>query len=335
MAKVDCHVHSKYSEYVLLTYHMLKFIGANDSYNELEDIYKTAKGRGMDYVAITDHDTIEGALILNDKHTDIIIGEELEVKASDKGHLAHVVVLGLDEKIHNDLKDLKKIGLKETTDYLKAKDIFYFLAHAAYSASKQPLSAELIKEWVSYADTLEVINSMLTSQENLLCRTIADLYNKKIIAGSDSHSLGRVGKTFTVAEKANTKEEFIQSLKKGEVYVAGELDYTTKWLTNESFKVIYHTMKEILLHPRHRKRHWFEKYCLDYFITAGSIIPIAAYFPVFLIAKNYQKTHIKRALKLQKEILEEHSENTQKEELRKALVERIKDYFGKYSKNKP
>ncbi|MBM3199521.1 hypothetical protein FJZ53_01200 [Candidatus Woesearchaeota archaeon] len=332
MAKVDCHVHSKYSEYVLLTYSMLQYIGAKDSYNELEDIYKTAKSRGMDYVAITDHDTIDGALILNDKHPDVIVGEELEVKASDEGHLVHVGVLGLDEKIHNDLKDLKKIGIKETTAYLKERDIFYFLAHVSSSASKEPLSAGLIREWMNYVDTLEVINGMLTSQENLLSRTIADLYGKKVIAGSDAHSLDKIGKTFTIAEKANTKEGFMQALKKGEVHVTGELNYTTRWLTNESFKVIYQTFQEVLLHPLQRQRHWTKKYCLDYLITLGSAPPIATYLPVFLIAKNYHNKHIKRALKLQEEILEEHAENTRREELKKALIKRIKEYFEKYSK---
>ena len=332
MAKVDCHVHSKYSKYVLLTYSLLQFIGAKDSYNEVEDIYTTAKERGMDFVAITDHDTIEGALILNDKYPDVIIGEELEVKASNKGHLVHVGVLGLDEKIHNDLKDLKKIGLKETTDYLKAKDVFYFLAHVAYRASKQPLSAELVREWMNYADTLEVINGMLTSQENLLCRTIADLYSKKVIAGSDAHSLDKIGKTFTVAEKANTKEEFMQALKKGEVHATGELDYTPKWLVDESFKVICQTFKEVILNPRQKQRHPLKKYFLDYLMIAGVSIPIATYLPVFLIAKNYHKKHVKRALKLQKEIVEEHSEHTKEEEKEQALSERLRKYLGNYFK---
>lgn len=332
MAKVDCHVHSKYSEYVVLTYSLIQFIGAKDSYNELEDIYKTAKERGMDYVAIADHDAIEGALILNDKHPDVIIGEELEVKASNEGHLVHIGVLGLDEKIHNDLKDLKKIGIKETTDYLKQKDVFYFLAHVAYSASKEPLSAELVREWMKYADTLEVINSMLTHQENLLSRTIADLYGKKVIAGSDAHSLDKIGKTFTIAEKADSKEEFLQALKKGEVHIAGELNYTAEWLTDEAFKVILQTFKEVIFYPGQKQRHPFKKYFLDYLTIAGVSIPIATYLPVFLIARNYQKKHVKRALKLQKEILEEHSEHTKDEERKQALIERLKKCLGSYLK---
>lgn len=332
MAKVDCHVHSKYSKYVAITYGMLRFIGAKDSYNELDDIYKTAKERGMDYVAITDHDTIEGALILNDKHPDVIVGEELEVKASDKGHLVHIGVLGLDEKVHDDLADLKKIGIKETTDYLKEKDIFYFLAHVASSVSKKPLSAELIREWMEYADTLEVINSMLTHQENMLSRTIADFYGKKVIAGSDAHSLDKIGKTFTIAEKANTKEEFLQALKKGEVHVIGQLDYTPEWLTDEAFKIIYQTFKEVILHPGQKQRHPFKKYFLDYLMIAGVSIPIATYLPVFLMAKKHHKNHVKRALKLQKEILKEHVERSKSEELKRFLTERIRKYFENYSK---
>ena len=114
MMKVDCHVHSKYSKYIADTTKFLTMVGGKECYNELEDIYRVAtKERGMDLVAITDHNTIRGAQILHDRYPDrVIIGEELDVKASDEGHLVHLVALGLDENIHTDLKDLRKIGIK-------------------------------------------------------------------------------------------------------------------------------------------------------------------------------------------------------------------------------
>lgn len=307
MAKVDCHVHSKYSKHVTLTHILVKLIGAKESYNELEDIYSVAKKRGMDYVAITDHDTIEGALILNDKYPDIIVGEELEAKASDEGHLAHIVTLGIDEKMHNDLKDLKKIGLKETTDYLKKRNAFYFLSHIAHSASGKPLHAKLLHEWMSYIDTIEVLNGAITPQENNLAITVACLYDKNIIAGSDSHILESIGTTFTEAKDAKSKEEFLQALKAGKVYVQGEIDYSTRWLTSESFKFIYNGFKEVFFGPEKKQRPPLRR-LLDHITVFGVAIPSALYFTIYLPALYYKRKHSKRAKKLQEEITDYYYE---------------------------
>lgn len=308
MVKVDCHVHSKYSRHVAITSGLIRIIGAKESYNELEGIYKAAKKRGMDYVAVTDHDEIEGALILHNKYPDeIIVGEEFEVKASDDGHLVHLVALGIDEYMHNDLKDLKKLGLKETTKYLKKKDIFYFLAHITHSTSNKILSSQLIHEWVSYTDTLEVLNGAVTPEENRLTRIIVELYGKNIVAGSDAHTLAGIGRTFTVSDKATSKEEFLQALKKGEVYVKGQLDCDGLWLSGEAFKFTYNAYKEGIFHPRQKKqRSPLKKYFIDYLTMAGMAVPISMGFPVYAIAKSYQIKHRKRALKLQDEILKDY-----------------------------
>ncbi|MDP2908187.1 MAG: PHP domain-containing protein [Nanoarchaeota archaeon] len=307
MAKVDCHVHSKYSHYITLTHSLLTFVGAKESYNELEDIYNVAKKNGMDYVAITDHDTIKGALILNDKYPDVIIGEELEVKASDEGHLVHIVTLGVDEKMHKDLKDLKKIGLKETTGYLKQKDVFYFLSHLAHSASGKPLPAKLLHEWIGYVDALEILNGVITPQENNLAMTLACLYDKKIVGGSDAHTLENIGKTFTEAKNAKSKEEFLQALKKGEVYVQGEIDYSTKWLASESFKFIYNSLKDVLFCPEHRQRPPFRK-LLDHITVFGVAVPSVLYLTIYLPALLYKRKHAKRAVKLLDEITDYYYE---------------------------
>lgn len=54
-----------------------------ESYNTPERVYRLAKARGMDLVAITDHDTIEGALTLA-HFPDVIVG--CEVSAHFPGH---------------------------------------------------------------------------------------------------------------------------------------------------------------------------------------------------------------------------------------------------------
>ena len=58
----------------------MPFLGARDCYSTPEQVYRVAKARGMDLVAITDHDSIDGALELLDRRPDaddVIVGEEV------------------------------------------------------------------------------------------------------------------------------------------------------------------------------------------------------------------------------------------------------------------
>jgi len=305
MVKVDCHVHSEYSKYIALTTPLLTIFGAKECYNKLEDIYRIAKSkeRGMDYVAITDHDTIEGALILNDKYPDIIVGEEFEVKVNTGGHLVHLVALDINEEIHDDLSDMKKLGLKQTTDYLKKRKIFYYIAHIAHSASPEQLNPKLIEEILQYTDTLEIRNAEANPEENRLTRIIAELYGKKIVAGSDAHILDSIGRTFTVSDKAKTKEEFIQALKEGKVYVSGRHGLSTIKRTKESCIYIYNLYKDIIFHSKERDREKYQKYFLDY-LTLGTATPLLLTgLPQLVLSWKYTRKQKKRALKLQDEFL--------------------------------
>src|SRR5205823_14774548 len=53
--KVDLRCHSVYS-----TFKYFRIANTRDSYNRPEEVYRLAKERGMDFVTITDHDSIDG-----------------------------------------------------------------------------------------------------------------------------------------------------------------------------------------------------------------------------------------------------------------------------------
>ncbi len=59
-SRCDLHVHSKASDRPSEWY--LERIGAPESFTEPLEVYRTARARGMDFVTLTDHDTIDGAL---------------------------------------------------------------------------------------------------------------------------------------------------------------------------------------------------------------------------------------------------------------------------------
>jgi hypothetical protein len=58
--KADLHVHSSYSNKP--TYWAMRKFNCPESYTSPRQLYQTALARGMDYVTITDHNAIGGAL---------------------------------------------------------------------------------------------------------------------------------------------------------------------------------------------------------------------------------------------------------------------------------
>src|SRR6266542_6327384 len=55
--KADLHCHSVYS-----TFKYFRIANTRDSYNRPEEVYRVAKERGMDFVTLIDHDSIDGCL---------------------------------------------------------------------------------------------------------------------------------------------------------------------------------------------------------------------------------------------------------------------------------
>ena len=60
MLRADLHVHTWHSGYN----HDLPFLKSRDCFADPLAVYRAAKARGMDLVAITDHDSIDGGLEL-------------------------------------------------------------------------------------------------------------------------------------------------------------------------------------------------------------------------------------------------------------------------------
>src|SRR6186713_3373960 len=72
--RADLHCHSEASNTAAEV--ALNAISCPECYSNPADVYAQATGRGMDFVTITDHDTIEGAQRI--RHLpNVIVGEEL------------------------------------------------------------------------------------------------------------------------------------------------------------------------------------------------------------------------------------------------------------------
>ncbi|MEA2297716.1 MAG: hypothetical protein QOF77_652 [Solirubrobacteraceae bacterium] len=71
-SRADLHVHSTASQHSKLG--VQRSLGLPECATPPEEVYELAKRRGMDYVTITDHDTIAGGLEL-DSLDDTFISE--------------------------------------------------------------------------------------------------------------------------------------------------------------------------------------------------------------------------------------------------------------------
>ena len=101
--KADTHVHTLYSG--ASTIRPLRHL-MRESYNTPEAVYRLAKARGMDLVAITDHDRIDGALTLAHR-ADVIVGCEVTAVFPADGVRVHLNVLDLSEAQHREIERLR------------------------------------------------------------------------------------------------------------------------------------------------------------------------------------------------------------------------------------
>ncbi|MBV9495069.1 MAG: hypothetical protein JOZ54_12545, partial [Acidobacteria bacterium] len=66
LKRADLHCHSRFS-----IFKYFRRANTRDCYNPPEDVYRLAKERGMSFVTLTDHDSIDGALYLLNKNPDM------------------------------------------------------------------------------------------------------------------------------------------------------------------------------------------------------------------------------------------------------------------------
>ena len=217
--RADLHLHTRFSEWK-----HLKIIKPRDSYNDPLEVWRRCKQAGMDFVAITDHDTIDGALELLSRRPDlepeIIVGEEVETHFPDTGQWVHVNVFGVDEAIHGDLQHVKA-DVRELIPWLKSRGLFHVLNHPFQSYRVQKRAMSFVEEILDLFDHFEVGNATLCARHNQAVAEMLDyaaaLYTRKHgVGGSDAHNLRNIGLYWTEAETASAgKQEFLEALARG------------------------------------------------------------------------------------------------------------------------
>jgi predicted metal-dependent phosphoesterase TrpH len=216
--RADLHVHTCYSRYN----DNIAFLGVRDCYSRPEAVYAMAKARGMDLVAITDHDTIDGALALGERMPDardIIVGEEITCWLPDGDLQVHLGVYGMTESLHHELQPLRR-NVFDLVAHLREASVFFALNHLLHFY--QPcVSFDAYLRLLDVVPALEVRNGTMVPAHNRLSEQMAAAWTPvhgrprlAAVAGSDAHTLRRVGTTWTEAPGRN-RDEFLSSVRSG------------------------------------------------------------------------------------------------------------------------
>ena len=176
----------------------------------------------MDLVAITDHDSIDGALELLDARpdaTDVIVGEEVSCRLPDGDIEVHLGVYGMTEALHREMQPLRR-NVFDVTARLREADVFFSLNHLLHFYRGQ-IPFDRYLRLLDEVPALEVRNGTMLPAHNALVESIAErrtaaapMSRLAMVAGSDAHTLRRVGRTWTTAP-GRTREEFLASLRQG------------------------------------------------------------------------------------------------------------------------
>ncbi|MGH3148130.1 MAG: glycosyltransferase [Rubrobacter sp.] len=254
--RVDLHLHSRASG--TASNWWVKGLGmeveARESYTPPEESYRMAKRTGMDFVTLTDHETIEGVLSL-EGHPDSFVGEEVSARFPEDGNHADVLVYGLDAGIHGEVQ-ARRGDIYELVDYLREAGIVYVLAHPVY-AMPGPLNREQMEKRLVLFGLWEFVNGSRPAQQNRLAREIATGVGRVELrqlalrwglpipphrevtgtGGSDDHGGIYGGSTHTVAPPGvGSTTEFLEALAAGEVRPAGE-DGSVAKMTHTAFRL--------------------------------------------------------------------------------------------------
>ena len=213
--KLDTHVHTWHSGNSSIP--PLRRL-MRESYNTPERVYATAKARGMDLVAITDHDEISGALSLGER-PDVIVGSEVTAVFPGDDVCVHLNVFGLTAETHREVQRLRH-DVRTLLPYVSAQGLFVSLNHVA-SGINGPLTAAHVAALLPWVDGLEVRNGSRLAAQNRTALCVAAAAGKVALGGSDSHTERGIGYTWTEVPGATTPAQFFAGLRAGRGVVGG------------------------------------------------------------------------------------------------------------------
>src|SRR5579859_1916457 len=222
--RVDMHVHSSASQVSKLG--IQRSLALPECATDPIEVYELAKRRGMDFVTLTDHDTIAGALELADL-PDTFISEELTAGFRGEPQAVHVLCYGITPDDHEWLQ-AHSGDVEVCAEYLHSREITAALAHPFYAVAA-PLTAQHRRRLAELFPVWETRNGSRAKELNLPAFVYIETHGGIPIGGSDDHAGIDIGRTFTETPPAATPEEFLVNIRRGHTSTHGSQGSAAKW----------------------------------------------------------------------------------------------------------
>jgi hypothetical protein len=246
LVRCDLHVHTNASSKPAMR--ALGWIDCPECYSEPERVYDQARARGMDLVAVTDHDTIAGAMALIERgYQGVIVGQEVSVQFPEDRCKLHVLVWGLTPELDEQLAGLRlREDVYAFAGWLRQHNLAHSLAHPLYSQNGK-LTRRHLDRCVLLFRAFEVLNGAHAGEHRTALERYLESITPSVVhrmvdaegfeplwprvwekvrtAGSDDHGLLNIGRTWTGVDElkgdAIDGREFLKRVMTGRAKVGG------------------------------------------------------------------------------------------------------------------
>jgi glycosyltransferase involved in cell wall biosynthesis/predicted metal-dependent phosphoesterase TrpH len=258
--RADLHCHSDASNKAAEA--ALNAIHCPECYSDPREVYEQARRRGMDFVTVTDHDSIEGVSRIADL-PGVLVGEELTCWFPEDDCKMHVLVYGITREDHDTLQSLAA-NIYDVAEYVERRRIAHAVAHPIYRQNEKlerwhlerllllfkgfeclngahsALHREAFEPVLDRLDEAEI--AKLSARHRLRARWPRP-WVKARVGGTDDHGLLNIGRTWTeFPGDVSGVEEVLECLREGRCRPGGEAGGSAKLAhTFYSVAVRYYT----------------------------------------------------------------------------------------------